>query len=306
VVANPQSASGRLGKRWARIQDRIRQSFGPFDHLFTSGPGDGANVARRALKEGYEMVVAMGGDGTISEVANGFFEDLEPVNPEAVLGILPFGTGGDLRKTLKLSKKLEVSAAALRGHRTRPMDMGRLDHHDNQGRPATMHFINIASFGMGGLVDHYVNKAPKQLGGMVSFLVATLRATVKYKNKAVRITLDDEKPFEQKVVNVAVANGQYFGGGMHVAPEASVDDGLFDVVTLGDFTTWQTIANGHKIYSGSHIKHPKVTSARARRVVAEPLDPEDAVLLDVDGETPGRLPATFTVLPGAIRVKAPE
>lgn len=303
VVANPNSASGALGRNWPFIADRIRSSFGSFDHLFTAGSKDATRLTRKALMEGYEMVVALGGDGTISEVVNGFFDRFVPVNPEGVLGILPFGTGGDFRKTLKLSKKLEESAHALRGRACRAVDVGRLIHLDHDGLEATTYFINIASFGMGGLVDRYVNTAPKQLGGLLSFLVATIRATAVYRNQSIRLVLDGAAPMETRVLNVAVANGQYFGGGMHVAPWAQLDDGLFDVVVLGDFTPWEMLTRGYKVYTGGHMCHPKVRFQRARQVRAEPSNAGEAVLLDVDGETPGRLPATFDMLAGSIRIK---
>jgi YegS/Rv2252/BmrU family lipid kinase len=308
LVANPRSADGWLGRMWPTLQDRIRQNFGPFDHVFTAGPRDASCLARRAIGEGYEMVVAMGGDGTVSEVINGFFDAEGPLNPEVVLGVIPFGTGGDLKKTLSLSGRVATAAAALRGRRTRRIDVGRMHYvgpEEREKAPSLLHFINIASFGIGGLVDTYVNTHPKFLGGLLSFVVATLRAATGYRNKWLRVTLDGQRSFEIKALNVAVANGRFFGGGMKVAPWARMDDGLFDVVALGDIDVVDIVTRGWRIYSGTHLSHPKVRFDRAAHVRAEPLEAGEVVLLDVDGETPGRLPADFEVLDKALSIKQP-
>jgi YegS/Rv2252/BmrU family lipid kinase len=254
------------------------------------------------------MVVAMGGDGTISEVVDGFFSDggdWNAVRPEAVLGVLPFGTGGDFRKTIGAPKKLPDGARSLRGRGTRTIDVGRLFYTDSQGRPRVRHFINIASFGIGGLVDQLVNTTTKALGGTVSFGVATLRAMRRFSPQRARLRLDGGPAREVLLQNVAVANGQYFGGGMWIAPGAALDDGRFDVVTMGPLTGWDILLRMHRVYSGTHFDLPQISHARAARVEAEPVDPGEPILLDVDGETPGRLPATFQLLPGALRLKWP-
>jgi YegS/Rv2252/BmrU family lipid kinase len=252
------------------------------------------------------MIVAMGGDGTISEVVDGFFEEKGAINEEAVLGVLPFGTGGDLKKTLGLAGTVAKAARSLRGRRTRRIDVGRMSCVDRQGHDRQLHFVNIASFGIGGLVDAYVNENPKLLGGPLSFAVATLRASATYQNQPLRVVLDGERTFEMRALNVAVANGRYFGGGMKVAPWARMEDGLFDVVAMGDFGFWDIVSRGWRIYTGTHLSNPKVRFDRAAHVKAEPLESSGEVLLDVDGETPGRLPAEFLVLPRSLRLKVAD
>jgi len=307
VVANPQSQNGALGRKWPKLERVIAERFGTFDHRFTERAGDASVIARRAVvEEGYEMVVAMGGDGTISEVVDGLFTEQGPVQPEAVLGVLPFGTGGDFRKTMGVSKKLPVGAASLRGRSTRTIDVGRLSFADNQGQPRVRHYINIASFGIGGLVDQLVNNSTKAFGGRVSFAVATFRAMRRFTPQRARVRLDGGEPQEVTLHNIAVANGQYFGGGMWIAPEAQLDDGKFDVVTLGAMTMSDLIFRMNRVYKGKHLELPQVSQTRAARVEAEPVDPDEAILLDVDGETPGKLPATFDLLPKTLRLKWPE
>lgn len=303
VVANPASGGGLLGRQWGRVSDDIRAAFGPFEHRFTETSDHAPLITREALLAGFEQVVALGGDGTISQVASGFMDGDQPVNPDAVLGVLPLGTGGDFRKTLKISKDLRKSAAALRGRASRPLDIGRLHYTTHSGDQASGYFINIASFGMSGLVDQYVNESSKSLGGTLSFLASTIRAATTYRNQRVEVRLDDTASYSMKIVNLAVANGQYFGGGMRVAPYARPDDGYLDIVAIGDFSPLEMFLLGPRIYLGSHLSHPKVRPDRVRRLEARPSDPDEHVLLDVDGETPGRLPASFSVLPGALNLK---
>ena len=305
VVANPESANRMLGRRWRELSRCIEEHYGCFEHRFTERPGDASALTRRALEEGFEMVVAMGGDGTISEVVDGFFTPEGPVRPDAVLGVLPFGTGGDFRKTIGAPKRLPEGAASLRGRRTSRIDVGRLTHQSAAGE-RVRHFINIASFGIGGLVDDLVNRSTKAFGGTVSFGLATVRAMTRYRPQRARVRLDGGEPREVLLQNVAVANGQFFGGGMHIAPHALLDDGRFDVVCLPPMGFADLLLHGHRIYSGTHLAMPGVTEERAARVDAEPLPAGERILLDVDGETPGWLPARFELLAGALLLKTPE
>jgi YegS/Rv2252/BmrU family lipid kinase len=302
LVVNPQSAGGKTERRWPQLRATIHEAFGPFEERFTRTAGDATRLAREALLGGADLVVAVGGDGTINEVVNGFFDGARPVAPDACFGIVPAGTGGDFIKSLSVPRDTFAAAAALKAP-ARPIDVGRLSYVGGDGQPAMRHFINIASFGIGGLVDRYVNESSKAFGGTLSFAFATLKAGASYKNARVRLTLDGGPAREGRIYNVAVANGRYFGGGMKVAPDAALDDGMFDVVTMGDFGFSDLLLRGLDIYTGRHVSNPKVSVARARRVDAAPSDGGE-VLLDVDGEQPGRLPATFELLPGALKVRA--
>ncbi len=303
VVVNPHSAGGKTEKRWPQLREIIHEAYGPFESKFTDAPGSATLLTREALKAGADLVVAMGGDGTINEVVNGFFDGTRAVAPAASFGVLPAGTGGDFIKSLGTSKEVRTAAQQLKLATPRAIDVGRLTFVGHDGATQTRHFINIASFGISGVVDRYVNESSKTFGGTVSFAVATLKAGVKYKNATVRLVLDGGPAREGKIYNVAVANGRYFGGGMKVAPDASLDDGLFDVITMGDFGFADLLLRGLDIYSGKHVTNPKVTVHRARKVEATPEDGVE-VLLDVDGEQPGRLPATFELIAGGLRVRA--
>jgi diacylglycerol kinase (ATP) len=301
VIVNPKSQGGRLGKRWVEIADTIARAF-PFDEAVTKGPGDATTLTADALRGGAERIVAIGGDGTVNEVVNGFFDGAgKPIAPEATFGLIPFGTGGDFRRTFRLPTEIAEAAAVIAANHRRKIDVGRLSFVTLAGEKTSRMFANIASFGVSGVVDRMVNESGKKLGRL-SFMLATARAAWSYKNQRVTMTFDgDAKSRVEATINtVAIANGRFFGGGMKVAPDAIPDDGLFDVVALGDFGFGDVLTSGRRLYKGTHLSMDKVTTRRARVVEAEPIDPGAVVELDVDGEPPGRLPARFELLPAAL------
>lgn len=304
VVVNPRSQGGKLGKRWKDLADTIGRAF-PFDEAITEAPGDATRLTREALRGGAERVVAIGGDGTINEVVNGFFDDAgKPIAPEASLAVIPFGTGGDFRRTVQLPIELADAAAVIAANHRRKIDVGRLEFTATGGGRAARMFANIASFGVSGVVDRLVNESEKKLGRL-TFAIATARATWSYKNQRVQLVFDGTDRVEATINTVAIANGRYFGGAMMVAPDAELDDGQFDVVAMGDFGFGDLLKSGRRLYKGTHLTMDKVTARRARVVEAEPIDPASVIELDVDGENPGRLPARFELVPSALWLVVP-
>ena len=306
LVVNPRSQNGTLGRRWPKVRQQVRRHLGSFEEAFTEGPMDATRITREALQDGVDVVVAIGGDGTINEVANGFFEDGVAIRPEASMGILPFGTGGDFRKSVGVPKDIDKAAAILARFETKRIDLGRLDYTTREGGTGQRIFINIASFGISGEIDEEVNSSSKRLGGRLSFMLATAKVGMRFKGKRVRVVFDgnEETSLETNISTIAVANGQYFGGGMQVAPNAAVDDGRFDVVAIGEMGTLESMWKGRHLYSGTHLNLENVSERRATTVYAESVDGQD-VVLDVDGEVPGLLPATFTVMPEALSLVLP-
>jgi diacylglycerol kinase (ATP) len=306
VIVNPKSQGGRLGKRWPELSDTIGRAF-PFDEAITKRPHDATRLAREALRAGAERIVAIGGDGTVNEVVNGFFDDRgHPIAPDATFALLPFGTGGDFRRTMHIPVDTAAAAALIAANHRRKIDVGKLELTAADGGRVHRMFANIASFGVSGVVDRLVNESGKKLGRL-SFAIATARATWSYKNQRVQLIFDGNVAdrVEATINTVAVANGRYFGGAMMVAPNAEVDDGVFDVIAMGDFTFGDLVKSGRRLYQGTHLAMDKVTSRRARVVEAEPVDPGAVVELDVDGECPGRLPARFEIVPAALWMIAP-
>lgn len=305
AVVNPASANGRTGHRWPELASALRARLGEFEVAFTDAPRQATEITRRALRDGATTIVSVGGDGTQNEVINGFFAGDEPISPAAELAVIPAGTGGDLRRTLGLPVD-PLAAIEQLGRRKRRVDVGHLAYTSPLGKTESSYFINIASFGLAGLTDEVVNNSSKALGAKASFLLGALRATVRYRNRPVRLRLDDGEPFERTLSNGVVANARYFGGGMKIAPGAEMADGQFDVVLVGDIGMFQLMRGLGRIYKGTHLDDPKIEVMRARTVHAEPVEAGDVVLIDMDGEQPGRLPATFSIRPAAVVVHLGE
>jgi YegS/Rv2252/BmrU family lipid kinase len=303
LVLNPYAGAGAAGERLPALRKALEEAGARFEVALTDGPRDATRIVREALSRGVAGVAVVGGDGTLNEAVNGFFDaDGEAIAPDAWLGPLPCGTGGDFRRTLGISKKVDPMVTRMLWARPRRVDVGWLTYTDHEGRTAQRAFLNIASFGMSGLIVRLVNEGPKWMGAKPSFLLGTYRGIVRYRNQRVRITIDDAAPTEREPLTVAVANGRFFGGGMQVAPNAEIDDGLFDVVML-EMSPVQSVALTSSIYRGTHLDHRGVSCTRAQRVHAEPVDPSERVLIDLDGEGPGSLPATFEIRRHALSMR---
>jgi YegS/Rv2252/BmrU family lipid kinase len=287
------------------VRELARRGFDVDVHR-TERPGHGGQIVRRLVTSGASRIAVMGGDGSFHEAVQGLLDEQGALDVRgAVLALVPAGTGGDLKKTLEIPEDAEAIACIIEQSIVRRMDLGMLEHRSHDGTPSRRLFANIASFGVGGLVDKLVNEGPKWLGGRVTFFVGTLRASLSYKNVRVRVTTDGEPFFDGPAYAIAVANGRYFGGGMLIAPNADLFDGAFDVVALGDMNRVQSTLLAASIYQGTHLEKPRVTHRRAKVVHAETTGLDDC-LLDVDGEAPGKLAATFTMLEGAVPILVPR
>src|ERR1051325_1726149 len=216
------------------------------------------------MRGGAERVVAIGGDGTINEVVNGFFDERgAAIAAEASMAVIPFGTGGDFRRTVNLPTELADAARVIAANHRRKIDVGRLEFTTPGGARAARMFANIASFGVSGVVDRLVNQSDKRLGRL-SFALATARATWSYRNQRVQLVFDGRDRVEATINTVAVANGRYFGGAVMVAPNAELDDGQFDVIAMGDFGFGDLLKSGRRLYQGTHLTMDKVTARRGR------------------------------------------
>ncbi len=309
VIINPASASGATGRTWPQLASDLRTHFGAFNCLFTEQGGDARLIAKREARAGRKLIIACGGDGTISEVANGILES----GAETELGILPSGTGGDFRRTLNIPVRGTDAAAALKQGRSRLVDVGRVEFQTGTGERATRYFLNVASCGMGGEVIRQLNEnsalrfapSPRWFGGRAAYAVAALQTTLTYEKPRLRLRLDDGTETRLTVASLCLANARYFGGGMKIAPEAKLNDGLLDVVAIGDLDRAQILTRVYRIYLGTHLGLKDVHHARARRIQVQADDPGRRVSLEMDGELSGTLPATFEVLPNRLRLRCP-
>jgi YegS/Rv2252/BmrU family lipid kinase len=301
LVVNPQSANGETGRRWPEIQAEVlRVLGGTADHAFTERPMHAAAIAAQALREGYRRIVVIGGDGTINEVVNGFFQVPGGPPADASLSLVPRGTGGDFRRTFDLDGRLKEACLRLRQERLRPLDVGRVRFTAPDGKEAERYFVNVASFGVSGRVDQAVNETTKALGGRVSFILASLKALTAWRDQVVRIRVDDGAEESLEVTTLAVANARYFGGGMKVAPQADPFDGLFDVTVWSGYRLKDFVLKSRSLYDGTHTRLSGTRTFRCKRLEATS---DQEVLLDLDGEQPGRLPASFEILPGALQLR---
>ena len=297
VIVNPVSANGRTGSRWGRTEKILRRRLPPFDVRFTEAPHQANRMAAQAVDQGYTCIAVHGGDGTVNEVINGLMAD--SVSPEAVIALLPSGTGADLVRTVGVSHSLSQAADQAARGQPRPMDVCLAEFMDLNGMQRKRYFINVTDIGFGGDLVRYVNSRSKRLGGRISFLKGLLVTLFRYTNKRIRLTLDDRPAFEGKASSIVVANGQYFGGGMWVAPEARPNDERLEVVLIGDVTRSEVLTNIPRLYRGTLATHPKVRTFPARKVM---LESEEEVFIDMDGELVGRLPVRLEVSPRKIRV----
>jgi len=293
VIVNPSSASGGTGEAWPQIASDLRSQFGSFRALFTKHRGDAATFASEAARKGAKLIIACGGDGTVSEVANGILAS----GKDAELGILPSGTGGDFRRTLEIPSRTRDAARVLRTGRSVRIDVGRVSYTDQNGRDATRYFVGVASCGMSTKVIERVKTDE------VSFVSALLKTAMRNSPVRLVVQLDDSHERRLVVSNLCIANARYFGGGMKIAPDAKLTDGKLDVISIGDLSATKIFTSAPRVYTGSHLSMPEVSHALARKITVRAADHAAEVALEVDGELPGRLPATFQIVPGALRVR---
>ena len=300
LIVNPKSANGTTGKNWTRIYQEIRRGLKTdLDVRFTDRQGHGTTLATEAIKEGYERVVAVGGDGTINEVMNGFFEKGKLINPDAALAVMSIGTGSDFVKTLEFPATPFEAAERIRQGKVWTIDLGKCTFTGLGGEEGSRFFINIADFGSGGAVVDKVNRTTKVLGGQISFLWGILTTLPTYKNKLTKYRVDDG-PEEEKILNTfIVANGRYYGGGLKPAPNAELDDGVFDIVSIGDVGFLEAVSSLGKFRKGTYLEIPKVTFSKGKTVVASS---EQTQLVEMEGEVVGRLPARFEMVPKALKI----
>jgi len=305
AVINPVAGRGVGHDAFRRVEHALLDALGDLEVVFTEAPGDATRLTREALLAATRDVIVAGGDGTVNEVVNGWFDDDgAPLAADARLIVIPGGTGSDLARTLGLGTA-EAAVAALVADQSREVDVGRVACQDLEARGTIeRHFINIASLGLSGLVNRGVSRF-SSMGGAAAYAAATAWSLVGWKNPSVRVTYQrdgKQKTYEGRIVTAACANGRFFGGGMQIAPGADPCDGALDLTLVGDLRRRDIVLLGRMLYDGSHVHHASVTTGR---VTSVEVDGPASVLLEVDGETIGRLPASFGVRPGAIRFVCP-
>jgi YegS/Rv2252/BmrU family lipid kinase len=295
-LVNPASGNGATGKRWPELIHRANMLGLSGETLFSDRPGHLIELARGAVDGGAKLVIAVGGDGTLNEVVNGI------AGRDVELATIPLGTGMDFGRTYGIPRKFDDAVRVALGGRTRTIDAGRVRYRTWDGEDAERWFANVGSVGMSGAVAQRANGMSKALGGKATFFYALTRVFLEWENTEVTVTLDDGER-RGRMHDVVVANGVWHGGGMKLAPDASPDDGLFDVVLIGDVGKVDFLTTAPKIYKGRHVTHAKVDVVRSKRVE---VNAEERLPIEVEGEQVGTTPAVFEVVPGALRLRVPS
>ena len=308
-IINPKSGNRKTEKRWySEIEPLLTLKKIEYHYVFTEYQNHATELARAALKQGDEnLIVAVGGDGTYNEVANGFFENGELINPECTFAVLPAGTGSDFIKTAGISKLLVDAVSVLESGIVQKQDVGIARYTDREGNPGLRLFINVADTGLGGDVVERVNRTTKALGGKTSFLIGAIRGIMHHHKTETKLVLDDmeSQAYEYNANMTCICIGKYFGGGMMISPNSISTDGFFNVITIQDASRWRLLFNIGKIYDGTHLQMPETKEHRLCKKVE--VFSEDPVFLDLEGEQITKSKNfEFEIMPNILPVKVPK
>jgi diacylglycerol kinase (ATP) len=296
-LVNPAAAGGTTGKRWPEIAHRAAARGLEGDALISDAPGRLTKLAAEAVAGGAELLVVVGGDGSVNEVVNGIAD-----SDGVALAVIPRGTGWDFVRTYAIPRDLDGAIDVALNGALREIDMGIVTFRAWSGEEATACFANVASAGISGAIAQRANESSKALGGKVSYYWATLAVFVGWQTGEMRVSVDGESR-SGRMIDVMVCNGRYLGGGMMMCPEAEPDDGVFDVMLIGDVTKRDLLFVLPKTYRGKHLPHPRLELLRGSVVT---VDADEPLPIELDGEQPGTTPARFEVRPRALRLRVPR
>lgn len=296
-LVNPASGNGSTGRDWAKIEETARQVGLAGEARFSRAPGEMIDLAARAADQGAELLVVIGGDGTVNEAVNGV---LRSRRDSIELAVVPRGTGDDFARTFRIPTELGAALALAARGAAKPVDAGHARFETDQG-PTERYFANFAGAGISGAIARRGAATSRRLGARAAYMWATVTVFARWQSVRMTVAADAEQR-EGRMYEVLVCNGAYAAGGMRVAPDAVPDDSLLDAVLIGDVTKPEFLTTFPKIYRGTHVGHPKVEVLRARTVA---VDADVSLPVVLDGEQPGTTPARFEVVPGALRLRVP-
>jgi diacylglycerol kinase (ATP) len=298
-IVNPNAGRGKLGKSWGLVSSLIKQEYPSAVFQFTDGSGHAVELTREALKKGFSQIISCGGDGTLNECLNGFIKNDQSLNPEASLGLLPLGRGSDFARFLKFPRKPSEAVTHLIQSGARRIDVGKITCRGFNGKNISRYFLNIGSVGIPGNVDNWANKAPSFLPPVLSYYYCTVRGILEYSFEKVRYKAGGHEG-EVILLFMIIANGRYFGSGMDMAPQASIQDGLFNISILPQQPLLKMLTKLSTLYNGEYLKAPGAIAFKAPRIEIKPAKNAKPLFVEMDGDCIGTLPATFEVLPRAI------
>jgi YegS/Rv2252/BmrU family lipid kinase len=279
---------------WPDWQKRLHRVLGKVDFAYTQGSLHATSLTREALDKGHDRIISVGGDGTLNEVLNGFFVEGKPRYPEAALAYIPNGTGADFSRTLGFhGRTIDHHIERLLSAPATAVDCGEVHFVNADGEETNRLFINESSLGFSANTAAAVNRASKYFRGKLPFLIGVIRCLSTLKNPVLRISVEGKLVHEEPTLLVAITNGKYFGGSMMIAPHAEINDGLLDIIVISRMSRLTLLRKIKSIYSGHHLDEPEVSAMRGKTVHISAVD--DEVLLEMDGEQPGKLAADYRV-----------
>ena len=302
IVVNPAAGSGKAKRAAYDLLYKIK-SASAFDinMTFTKAKNDASFITRKAINDGATLIIAVGGDGTVNEVVNGFFVEGNPLNPLCELGIVNCGTGGGYARTLNnmLSPGQQIELLLQSG--SIPLDLGHITYQDYSGKTAIRLFVNECQIGIGSEVASKVGGKSKIFGGTIAFGLAATVQAILMKPLNLEIGYDNEAFQKFRLLGLVVGNGTECAGGMKLTPDAKLNDGFFDVLSIHNMSINQRLFNLSKVYSGTHILSPHFSIIRCKKLK---IRSDKELSLEADGEILGNSPFSIEILPAAIRVKA--
>ncbi len=298
VVVNPVAGAGKTRRRWPALAAELEERGFRLQPYFTEGPGMATVKVREWLQRGVRHVVAVGGDGTVNEVANGFFCNGQPVAGEAVLSVIPCGTGHDFARSVGVGTVSDALNALAHGN-VRSIDAALAAFYQG-GQRVTRFFFNAADVGLGAAAAAAVNRSRKLIGGLWTYVAGTVRALWSFRCVATEVVVDGQPLSSGPTEMVLVANGGFHAGGMRMAPMADPSDGLLEVLVLRQVSRVNLLFSLlPRVLNGRHLGHPALAHTRGRRVVVCSAQP---LLFEMDGEQPGTTDVTIEVVPSALQV----
>ncbi len=271
--------------------------------LMTTHHGHAIALAEQVLNNGHTHIIAVGGDGTINEIVNGIMNSRVHLDTETWakirLGIIPKGTGNDFVKSLRLPADLNGMRSLIKEDQYRAVDLGLVSFRTKEHQEASRYFANITDLGLGGVVAEQLSRSSKWMGKTLTYQLSIIRTFLSYKHQAVSVATDSWK-YAGRIMNLIIANGQYFGSGLGIAPEASVTDGLFDVIVVGEISVLDYVKNLPRLRNSIPIQHPEVRYHTATELTIN--SPDHQLPIDMDGEFIGYAPMKVSIIKGAVKI----
>ena len=298
VIVNPEAGSRSVGRKWPRIIRQLEKEGLAFDYEFTKSRGHALDIAGRSIGNGYRYLIAVGGDGTVNEVANGI---LRSNNPQSIiLGIVSAGTADAFSFSLGIAEDHNVINSFLTDRSSTLIDVGVVRCY-NHGQSAERFFLNEASIGLAAEIVDSWKSLPTRFGKGVNLALRTAtgyKVLSIHRNKKVKLQIGDEAE-SISMCAVMVSNGQYCADRMFLARHASLNDGLLNAIIVGDVTRFELLKIRPTLYKGSHIEHPMIREKKATNVTIES---DERLFVEADGDILGECPASFWVKPSALSV----